>query len=244
MIQIFLRSDIISEKDWDNVYKRIQKITNRFPLQLERIESYNGFQKEIDKTHYNLTENEGKEEESLSFWADRMSYSAGFSVKFYKKWEIQKKRSVSGEVKDSSKPIIWDIPEVFDFSGYPPTANGAQIFETYLDTSAVYRYAVLAIGIMIENVLPGRAFLVSLETASKDINNTVKWLEYIFKEKFDTPVYFDKARLLDNLTECYDNKADLVARLDKLYLRQFKKNMEFALQNIAYKPSLEYYAKA
>lgn len=243
MIQLFLKTTKIIETDWNNSYKRILKIANQFPLKLERIESYDGFSKNIDKIHYDLIVNRNNDEENVSFWSDQMSYTAGSSVKIYKNWEIQKEKGFTGSEKDTTKPIIWYLPEIFNFSGYLPEANGAKLFPDYLDTRALYRYAVLAIGILLENNLPGRAFLIALETTIEEVNHTRKWLEYIFNEAFDIPLYFDKIKLLENIKNHYEDKVDLVGRLDMLYIKQFKNNMEFALQNIGYKPSLEYYAR-
>jgi hypothetical protein len=243
MMQLFLKTTKFVETDWDNSYNRILKIVNQFPLKLERIESYDGFSKNIDKIHYDLIVNRNNHEEYVSFWSDQMSYTAGSSVKFYKNWEIQKKIGFTDSEKDTTKPIIWYMPEVFNFSGYLPEANGAKLFPDYLDTRALYRYAVLAIGIMLENNLPGRAFLIALETTIEEVNHTIKWLEYIFNETIDMPLYFDKMQLLENIKEHYDDKVDLVGRMDMLYIKQFKNNMEFALQQIGYKPTLDYYAR-
>lgn len=242
-MQLFLKTTKFVETDWDNSYNRILKIVNQFPLKLERIESYDGFSKNIDKIHYDLIVNRNNHEEYVSFWSDQMSYTAGSSVKFYKNWEIQKKIGFTDSEKDTTKPIIWYMPEVFNFSGYLPEANGAKLFPDYLDTRALYRYVVLAIGIMLENNLPGRAFLIALETTIEEVNHTIKWLEYIFNETIDMPLYFDKMQLLENIKEHYDDKVDLVGRMDMLYIKQFKNNMEFALQQIGYKPTLDYYAR-
>ncbi len=243
MIQIFLKTSKISNTDWDDSFRKILKIVNQFPLKLQRIESYDGFSRNTDKIHDELTVNKNQKDEHISFWGDQMSNTAGFSVIFYKNWEVQLKKGLTDHEKDPTKPIIWYLPEVFDFSGYPPEANGAKLDNHYLEIDALYRYAVVAIGIMLENTLPGRAFIISLETSNEEVNNTRKWLEFIFDESFDMPIYFDKIRLLDNLSQFYNNKTDLVGRLDILYFRQFKTNMEFALQQIGYKPSLDYYSQ-
>lgn len=241
MIQLFLKTTRIEKADWDNSYKRILKIAYQFPLKLQRIESYNGFSKNIDKIHYDLIVNQGEKNEHISFWSDQMSFTAGYTIKFYKNWEVQKKNMVGSE-KDTTKPVTWYPPKIFDFSGYNPGANGAKLDSDYLDTAAIYRYAILAIGIMLENTLPGRSFLVAFRTTNKEINHIRKWLEYIFNESFDMPIFFDKLRLLESIKEHYDNQMDVVGRLDTLYKKQFKNNMVFALQQIGYKPTLEYYA--
>lgn len=243
MIQLFIKTSRITESDWDNSYRKILKIVYQFPLKLERIESYNGFTKNIDKIHYDLIVNCNNKEEHVSFWSDQMSYTAGTTVRFYKNWEIQKEKGITSSEIDPKKPIIWYSPEVFNYSGKLPEANGAILFPYYLNTTALYHYAVLAIGIMLEDTLPGRVFFVASETTSEEINHTRTWLEYIFNETFDMPSYFNKTQLLENMEDCYDNKIDLVGRLDLLYPMQFKNNMEFALRQIGYKPTLEYYAR-
>lgn len=243
MIQIFLKQETISDRDWDIVYEYILKITTRFPLKLERIEAYNGYQKELNKIHYNLILNKGTANELISFCGDRMSFSSSFTLIFYKSWTVQQDKELSGTTKNPQKPIIWDTPKVYNFTGYPPEANAATIFDDYLASPATYRYAVLAIGIMMENVLPGRAFLISLDDDCEKANHVRLWLEYIFNESFDMPVYFDKSRILEILYDHYDEKEFLTGRLDLLYPKRFKENMEFSLKYIGYRPTLDYYAK-
>ena len=84
MIQIFLKKTVITDKDWDSVYNRILTITTSFPLKLERIESYNGFSRELDKTYLDLTVNVGAIDEHISFWGDQMSFSARSTLRIYK----------------------------------------------------------------------------------------------------------------------------------------------------------------
>ncbi len=241
MIQIFIRKEKISKNDWEKVYKRILNIVDKFPLKLERLESYNDFEKGINKTHYNLTINEGTFDEGINFLTDSMSFSAGYHFYVYKNWEKQKKM-LHGEDYDENKPIVWSINEPYEDYGYPPEVNASGIAESYLDTGAVYRYAILAIGILLENILPGRALLISLHNKHEDIVKVKEWLESIFNETFDIPMYFDKMILFNTIKDAYENKNDLVGRLDKLYRKQTKYNMIFALKNIGYKPTLEYYS--
>jgi len=244
MIQLFFKKSKISESDWTTVYKRILVITKDFPLKLQRLESYDGYSPELDKIHDDLIVNTGTPDEHISFWGDQMSFTAQMSLHFYKNWDTQILKGFTGKEIDTIKPVTWYAPEVFDFSGYPPEANGFTFHSGYLETEeALYQYAVLAIGIMLENILPGRVFMVALENDFEEINKTTQWLDSIFKEKFDVPVYFDKVRLLDTLRDYYDHKKDLVGRMDMLYIRQFKKNIQFAIEQIGYQPSFDYYSE-
>ncbi|MEI6140601.1 MAG: hypothetical protein WCP85_15135 [Mariniphaga sp.] len=244
MIQIFFKKSKISGKDWDCVYERILRIVTSFPLKLERIESFDGFSPELDKIHLDLTVDICTSDEHISFWGDQMSFSARSTIRVYKNWETQVSKGFTGNEADISKPITWFNPGVFDFSGYPPEANGCKFHHDYIDTEgALYQYAILAIGIMAENLLPGRAFLIAMENDSDDIHETKKWLEYLFHEKFDDPIYFDKIRLFQTLEDYYENKKDLVGRMDRLYLKQFKKNMCFAIEQIGYQPAFDYYSE-
>jgi hypothetical protein len=143
---------------------------------------------------------------------------------------------------DIKKPITWFEPQIFKNNGFLPESNGSKYNQYYLDTMAPCRFAFIAIGIMLENVLPGRAFIIAMETSFDDIEHTRQWLNAIFKESFDLPVYFDKIRLLDTLKTHYDDKKYLAGRMDILYMKQYKYNMIFALDNIGYKPTLEYYS--
>jgi len=243
MIQIFFKKNRITESEWTNVYQNIVKISLAFPLKLERIDSYDGFNPVLDKLHENLIVQTGELYENISFWGDQMSYTAAYTVRFYKNWEIQKTKGLTGKETDESKPVAWFTPEVFCFSGYPPKANGCSFHHSYLDVGeATYKYAILAIGMMLENYLPGRVFMVALENTLEEIIETRKWLEGTLKEQLDIPVYFDKHRLIELLKNHYQNKRDLVGRLDILYMNLFRNNMVFAIENIGYQPSLEYYS--
>jgi len=243
MIQIFFKKNRITESEWTNVYQNIVKISLAFPLKLERIESYDGFNPVLDKLHEKLIVQTGELYENISFWGDQMSYTAAYTVRFYKNWEIQKTKGLTGKETDASKPVAWFTPEVFCFSGYPPKANGCSFHHSYLDVGeATYKYAILAIGMMLENHLPGRVFMVALENTLEEIIETRKWLEGTLKEQLDIPVYFDKHKLIELLKNHYQSKKDLVGRLDILYMNQFRNNMVFAIENIGYQPSLEYYS--
>ena len=103
MIQLFLKATQITAKDWEEVYHRILKITKRFPVKLERIESYNGFSKNIDKVHDDLLVHQDEKDEHISFWGDKMSYTASLSIVFYKHWEFQQKEGLEGAEKDPHK---------------------------------------------------------------------------------------------------------------------------------------------
>ncbi len=243
MIQLFFKTSKISPKDWNLVYSRIEQIVRTFPLKLERIESYNGYSPHLNKVHFDLVVDKDTENEHISFWGDQMSFTASKTIRFYKHWAVQSEKGFEGNEIEVSKPIFWFPPQVFDFSGYPPDANGCKFRHSYLDTSAIYRYAVLAIGVMCENTLPGRAFLLGLDEDIDDIVEIQNWLKVIFNEMFDLPIYFNKIRLLDNLSAFYASKKELVGRMDMLYFRQFKHSMIFAIEHIGYQPALEYYAE-
>ncbi len=241
MIQIFFKDSKISEEDWNVAYKRIITITNSFPLQLQRLEGYNGRSPKLNKAHYNLCLEQNTEKEHISFWGDRMSFSARFTVKFYKNWDMQLKHGLEGEEIDKDMPITWYRHEINKNYGYPPKANGS-----YFDINpegALYKYAIIAIGIMLENILPGRIFLIVRNGKLEIIKKLIKWLDVLFNEKFDIPIYFDKYRLLNSLIDYYDTKEELVARLDMIYMKPVLSNMSFAIEEIGYQPALNYYSE-
>jgi hypothetical protein len=108
----------------------------------------------------------------------------------------------------------------------------------------VYEYAVIAIGIMLENLLAGKAFLVAMDQVRSNIEEVIVWLEGHFQESFELPIYFDKAQMLAAIIDCYDDKQYAVGRIEKLYRKQFKRNMEFGIENIGYQPTFDFYARA
>ncbi len=242
MIQIFLKKDKISELKWSECYDRIFKIVTEFPLPLERIESYNGFSKKINIAHSNLIENEGEPNECIAFWGDTVSFSRSEQVRFFKHWTHYLNRK-NQESFDETKPLTWFAPEIFKNDGTLPESNGIELFSHYFDSGSHYRNAVLAVGIMLENTLPGVAFMIAMETENEEIEAVRLWLEHVFEEQFDKPLYFNKTLLLQILENHYDSKADLVGRLDVLYPKLYKNNMIYAIENIGYEASLNYYAQ-
>ena len=84
MLQLFFKKSAIQADEWAKAYQRIESIVQHFPLRLTRVEAYNGYQRTLDKDHFELRENIGTPDESLSFYADWTSYTAGTTIRFYK----------------------------------------------------------------------------------------------------------------------------------------------------------------
>ncbi len=245
MIQIYLKTTEINVHDWSRAYEQIVAIAENFPLKLIRIEAYNGFSPELDKEHFDLHVGRGTPEAHISFYGDEMSFTSRMTVRFFSNWEKQQSEGMMGRESDAGKPIFWFPPKKYADDGTLPEANGMTIGEYgYVDTEgALYEYALLAIGTMLENLLPGRAFMIAIEQEPANVEQVVAWLEGHFGELFDVPAYFDKPRLLDFLRDEYEEKKHLVGRMDQLYRKQFKRNMTFSLAHIGYEASLAYYAE-
>ncbi len=244
MIQIFFKSRLIKQDEWDKVYAKIELIVARFPLKLTRIESYDGFTQQIDKEYLDVHDNVGQEDECISFWGDDVSFSASQTVKFYKNWEIQRKH-LKGKEIDEQKPLTWINETSYKNDGNLPDANGESIKDWYVETgSACYRYALMAIGTMLENELPGRVFMIAYEYDPQEGNEVARWLSASLGDPFDVAMYFDKQRLLDSFIDHYEDKKNTVGRMEKLYYKQVKQNIEFAISNIGHEPALQFYASA
>jgi hypothetical protein len=243
MLQLFFKASSISSKDWERAYPRIESIATHFPLKLMRVEAYYGYQPQLDIDHFELRENIGTPDERLSFYGDWVSYTTGITVRFYKNWEKHVLNVLTGEETDPSKPITWFPHYPFRNDGTLPQANGLSPKNDYIDTrDALYEYAILAIGIMLENLLPNKVFLTAMEQNSENIEEVVTWLENHFNESFQMPIYFDKKRLLASFIHEYTDKSQAVCRMEHLFRKQYKRNMIFALENIGYKPTFDCYA--
>ena len=243
MLQLFFKTSVISSKDWEQAYPRIESITAHFPLKLMRVEAYYGYQAQLDIDHFELREAVGTLDERLSFYGDSVSYTTGITICFYKNWEKHLINVLTGAETDPSKPITWFPHYPFRNDGTLPQANGRAPKNDYIDTrDALYEYAILAIGIMLENLLPNKVFLTAMEQNSENIEEVVAWLESHFKENFELPIYFDKKRLLASFINEYPDKSQAVCRMEHLFRKQYKRNMIFALDNIGYKPTFDCYA--
>lgn len=245
MLQLFLQTATITANDWDKVYPQIVRLAEAFPLRLIRIEAYNGFERDKqDKDFFDLVVNRGQENDYLCFYGDWMSWTAGTNVYFYKNWEQHCELALQKTKSDPARPVTWFPPTPFKDDGSWQMANGESTTHGYIDPrGALYRYAVIAIGIFLENRLPGRAFLTAEDEKIGDIEQITAWLEGHLGEKFELPVYFDRKRLLNSFAAYYDNPRHCVERLEHLYRKQFKRNMAFALEHIGYEPTFAFYTE-
>lgn len=243
MLQLFLKTSAISQEDWAKAYSRIVALTAAFPLPLLRIESYNGFQREQDKDYLDLVVNPGSDNEYVAFYGDYMSWTSGMTVRFYKNWDKHCELAVLKNLLDPTKPITWFAPTPFKDDGSLPMTNGQPTAHGYIDTEgALYEYAVIAIAIALENLLPGRAFLVAPDQDIRHVEHVIKWLETHFREDYALPLYFDKKELLASFAQEYADPVHLVERMEHLYRKQFKRNMVFALEYIGFEPTFRFYA--
>lgn len=245
MLQLFLQTSAITAADWDKVYPQIVELAEAFPLRLIRIEAYDGFERDKqDKDHFDLVVNRGQIDEHLCFYGDWVSWTTGTSVRFYKNWSKHCELALEEQKSDPARPIIWFPPTRFKDDGGLPNANGESTKYDYIDTDgALYKYAVVAIGALLENRLPGRAFLIAPYEDAHDVEQVMAWLEGHFGQSFDMPLYFDRKRLLDSFTRHYDDPKHIVERMEHLYRKQFKRNMSFALEHIGYEPAFQFYAE-
>lgn len=243
MLQLFFKKSDINQNDWATAYQKIESIVHSFPLQLLRLESYDGFSRNQDQLHENLYEEKGTDNELISFYTDCVSFSGGTTVKFYKSWQRQIDNVLEGGEFDKTKPITWTPPIPFKNDGTLPEANG-MIFRLYVDyEGALSQYVFLAIAIMLENVLPQKVFLVAREHSQEQIESVVEWLDGHFNQQFKLPLHFNKLQLLESFSKEYVDNKDRVCRMEHLYRKQYKRNMAFAIEHIGYKPSLQFYAE-
>jgi hypothetical protein len=118
MLQLFLQTSAITAADWDKVYPQIVELAEAFPLQLIRIEAYDGFERDKqDKDHFDLVVNRGQIDEHLCFYGDWVSWTTGTSVRFYKNWSKHCELTLEEQKSDSTRPITWFPPTRFKDDG-------------------------------------------------------------------------------------------------------------------------------
>ena len=193
MIKFFYKKSKITQQDWDKAYKRIVEIVDAYPTKLLRIESYNGFTPELDVEHFDLFVEKGTPNEHISFYGDAMSYTARMTMRIYKNWDVYCEKVLIGNENDETQPVTWSPPEVYKDDGSSPKGNGLQNGPYGIDPEgARYKYAIVAIGTMLENLLLGKFFMVVQEIDADEVSKVVEWLEGHFNEDFQMPIYFDK----------------------------------------------------
>jgi hypothetical protein len=246
MVQIFLKPSSIEQADWERAYQGIKSIVNAFPTKIIRLESYYGYEKKLDKKHFDLIVEENTSLEHISFWGDWMSYTGKGTLKFYKNWEKQVELASTGAEIDPNKSVYWFKHIPYKNNGDVPSANGILPHPVrYLDTGgAHYKSVIIAIGILLENMFPNSAFLTVLWGEDyEEVEVVIEWLENHFKKSFNKPIYFDRKRLLHLLKNEYKNEEALICRFAHLYRKKHKSNMQFAIQHIGYKATLSFYSK-
>ena len=246
MIQIFLKPSRITQVDWEIAYYDITSIVKKFPTKIIRLESYYGYEKKLDKIHFDLVVEENTQSEHISFWGDWMSNTGKGTLKFYKNWEKQLEFSSRGGEIDLNKSIYWFKNIPYKNDGDVPSANGIlPLPARYLDTEGVhYQSVIIAIGILLENMFPNAAFLTVLwGEGIEEVEAVMEWLEHHFQKAFKKPIYFDKKQLLNLLRNEYGNDEELICRMAHLYRKKHKSNMQFAIQHIGYKATLSFYSK-
>lgn len=246
MLQLFFKTSKISTTDWAMIYQKVVQLTADFPIPLMRLESYDGFSRELSKLHDDLIVNKGEEKEFLSFYGDRITNYGGKTIRFHKNWEQQQKNFYS-ELKeaDENKSLYWLPPKTFKDDGSVPKANG-QLLGSYMyidELSSIQRCFMIAVASMLEYFLPGKVFLVIWEAKIEEAEKMVEWLRGEYGEHFEFPIYLDKKRLLTTFLEEYEDKKDAVSRIEHLYRKQFFRNMKFAIENIGYEPAIRFYAE-
>lgn len=244
MLQLFYKTSSISAADWEVAYGRIESIACHFPLKLKRVESPDEYEsKELRNEYYDLHENVGTDDESISFYGDWYSFSVGATIRFLKNWPKYVAEELRSDEEDPTKPITWYPHYPFRNDGSLPNANGKTTKHGYINTSGLpYECAVIAIGIMLENLLPQKVFLIAREVSFDKIKDVTAWLEAHFNEPFELPIYSDKVRLLNSFRQHYTDESHAVCRMEYLFKTQYKRNIAFALDNIGYKPTLDCYA--
>lgn len=244
MLQIFLKPSHINKKKWKAVYNEIRSIIEAFPTKLLRLESFKGYSKHLNKKHFDLVVGKGTPKEHISIWGDWLSYTGGTIVVFYKKWKKQLKHGSSGLEMNENKPITWYPYYPYRNDGTPPDANGVAVPYQYIsDRGAHYKYALIAIGTMLENRLPGLAFLTAPDEKLEEVEEVRNWLVHHFNEDFELPIYFDKPRLLDSFIHHYEDKSQAAWRIAHLFRERHWQNIAFSLQHLGYAATLKCYTQ-
>jgi hypothetical protein len=244
MIQIFFKANKINVSDWEIAYARIVSVTKHFPLPLLRVEAYDGYTRTLDKNHLELRENIGTPDESISFYGDAASFTFGSTIRFYKNWNQYVEKRLIDKTQNANKPITWYPDEPFRNDGTPSSANGLTTKYLSIDThDGFYEYAIIAIGILLENQFPNQVFMIAKKQHLSNIQLIINWLSFRFREHFELPIYFDPKRLFDSFAKDYATPYELVNRMAHLYRNKHRQNIEFTIKYIGYRAAFEYYAE-
>lgn len=187
----------ISQKQWEPVYNESLEILNKFPIPLLRysIETINESKRRVFTT--DLVANRGTEDEYWYIFGDGYSHQRAEDFRLHK---YIKEYMPDGRTE--YKGHILDVD--FDEAGYADILNGETVFDSKTQ-GYPYHLAVLAVGILLENRFPGKAYM-SGDIDLSQVDRTIEWMNTVLSQKVHPPLCCDAGALYQSLSEIYPDK--------------------------------------
>ena len=215
-VWLYLDSRGITQSQWEAVWNECHEILQRFPVPLASpfYEKKWGHECKIYKSQLIRSE---EDQEYLCIQGDMASLAFGGRFVLH--------RNISHyQASTEDKDILRvDEKDIDNFSSeYRIWENGTG--------GAPYSFAVLALGILLENRFPDNCYMYGFEYSDTHIENICAWLSGALKANMVPPLCNDTARLWERLLPLYPNIDLAVRRFCKLVKTSAKKCFEFLIE--------------
>jgi hypothetical protein len=240
-IYIKIKTTGIKADDWEKAWQNMTKIVKAVPVTFFR---YKHYTETKDGTSYfttKLIENEGTDNENLSFKGDALSLCFGEYFMIHRNFEKLKELLPPVNVVED-KPVYW-IPEKGIGDRYTIYANGNTLGKEWgiKAGQSPHLYIILAIGILYENYFPENFFIWS-DTPQDEVDKVHSWLENLFEQSFNKPICHDVSSMIVKLKKHYEKTIHIMTRVDCLYRSSESVKIHHFLAHFGNESTLFYYA--
>jgi hypothetical protein len=210
-VRLYAQCSHIDPERWEALYLTTLQLLERFPAPLVRLiaEPAQGVQRLTLTTQ--IRSELGTPEEHWSVDGDLGSRRLAETYCLYRHLDHYRAESAK-QRRSRSRDILW-VP---DENLHDAEAHGWSIFDAK-SQGYPYHYAMLAVGLLLENALPGRVVVMG-DINREQAERVLAWTEAVFQRRLDLPVVMDGARLWQRLAAAYPKQpASAVGRFFALY---------------------------
>jgi hypothetical protein len=207
-VKLYVQFDEIDDERWEAVFLTSLQLLENFPAPLARTVTHpvRGVARQVYTT--NVLFDVGGPQERWELDGDLAS------GRFAEPYCLHRYRSCYGSGTGACRPSHPASPEdilaVSDDLLDTPTAGGLEIFRAK-SQGYPYHYALLAVGLLLENSFPRQAVVLG-DINRRQAEQVVAWVQTVLGRSVRLPIVTDGPRLWSRLTEMYPDQADTVLR--------------------------------
>jgi hypothetical protein len=211
----------VDPEAWQRTFNESIILLQRFPAPLMRFEAckIGGFYRYQTTTEIFCSR--GSEAEHWRISGDRTSGCRAESFKLYRYLHtyLPDPSALGFDWRSRNVDVLWASDENVTF----PTGSGSELFGDKTQ-GYPYHYALLAVGILLENRFPGRCF-VHGDFDRESAQHVLTWVNSVLGVDFDIPVCLDSERLYTRLAGLFEDQQLLIGRFKGLFLGPLQESM-------------------